>query len=376
MSDDIVKPNPIRDSTNKLKLSVFAVNAKGGSFTYHPDRFSGKWPDIAKLAVMADDMGIEGFVSASRWRAFGGPGHYSGDAMETFTWAGAVAAITKRISIISTFPMALLNPAFVAKAEATVDLISDGRAGMNLVCGWFLPEFDLFGVEMQEHGDRYDYADQWMEVFDKLWESSDAFSLTNDYFHLKDAVSQPRPVQSRPLLMNAGGSPRGRQFAAQHAEVAFTIHDDPDPQAVKARVADYREEARRRYGKEIQIWLSAYVVQKDTTAEADAYAHDFIVTHGDDVAVAELIETNIPNAKTLPPEKMATMGYSFKAGYGAYPLVGTADGIAQRMIELSEAGVDGLMLIWLDYEDGLKKFAADVLPTIEAAELRAPATPA
>jgi alkanesulfonate monooxygenase SsuD/methylene tetrahydromethanopterin reductase-like flavin-dependent oxidoreductase (luciferase family) len=374
MADNIVKPNPIRDSTNKLKLSIFGVNGKGAAFTHHPDRFDGDWDAIARLAVKADRLGVEGFVSASRWRAFGGDGHYSGDFMETFAWAGAIAAITEHISIISTFPMSLINPAFVAKAEATVDIISKGRAGMNLVCGWFPPEFDLFGVEMKEHNDRYGYSDQWMEVFDKLWSSENGFDVKNDYFEVKNAMSQPRPLQSRPVLLNAGGSARGRQFAAQHAEVAFTIPDDPDPRAVKARVVEYRKEARQKFGKDIQIWLSAYVVQKDTTAEAVAYAQDYIVTQGDDAAVLDLIEANIPNAKTMPPERLAEMSYEFKAGYGGYPLVGSASDIAKRMMELSEAGVDGLMLTWLDYEDGLDKLASDVLPKLEAAGLRAPAS--
>lgn len=373
MDDDSIKPNPIRDSANKLKLSVFAANGSGGAFTFHPDRFSGDWDAIARLAKKADELGLEGFVSASRWRAFGRGGHYSGDIMETLTWAGAVAAITERISVISTVAVSLINPAFVAKAEATIDLISRGRAGMNLVCGWFQPEFDLFGIELKEHSDRYAYGDDWMEVFDKLWTSTEEFNLQNESFHVKDAISQPRPLQSRPVLLNAGGSPRGRKFAAQHAEVAFTIPDDPDPLAVKERVAEYREDARRMFGKEIQIWLSAYVVQKDTTTEAEAYAHDYIVTQGDDVAVMEMINANIPNSQTMRPGRLAEMAYEFKAGYGAYPLVGSASDIAKRIGELSDAGVDGLMLLWLDYEDGLVRFATDVLPRLEEAGLRAPA---
>ncbi|WP_394619687.1 LLM class flavin-dependent oxidoreductase [Lentzea sp. JNUCC 0626] len=367
-----VKPNPIRDSANKLKLSIFGVNGTGGSFTHHPDRFSGDWDAITRLARRADEIGIEGFVSAARWIAFGGDNHYSGDYHETFAWAGAIAAITEKISIISTFQMGLISPAFVAKAEATVDIISNGRAGLNLVCGWYPPEFDLFGLELREHADRYDYSDSWMEVFDKLWSSDESFALKNEHFDLAHAMSQPRPLQSRPVLMNAGGSPRGREFAGRHADVAFTIPDDPDPKAVKARVEEYREEARQKFGKEIQIWLSAYVVQKDTTEEAEAYALDYIVTQGDDRAVRDMIEANIPNSKTMPDDAIKEMSYEFKAGYGGYPLVGSSDDIARRMIELSEAGVDGLMLIWLDYEGGLEKFAAEVLPQLEKAGLRAP----
>ena len=71
---------------------------------------------------MAEELGFEAFVSAAHWKSFGGDGHYSGDLMETFTWAGAVAAVTKRIGIISTLHVTLIHPVFAAKAEATVDL--------------------------------------------------------------------------------------------------------------------------------------------------------------------------------------------------------------------------------------------------------------
>jgi alkanesulfonate monooxygenase SsuD/methylene tetrahydromethanopterin reductase-like flavin-dependent oxidoreductase (luciferase family) len=129
------KSNPIRDSKNRVKLGVFATNGNGAAFTFHPDRFKCTWEANTRLAQKAEKLGFEGFVSAAHWKAFGGDDHYSGDLMETFTWAGAVAAVTERIGIISTVHVTLNHPVFVAKAEATVDLISNGRAGMNLVLG-------------------------------------------------------------------------------------------------------------------------------------------------------------------------------------------------------------------------------------------------
>ncbi|WP_434533181.1 LLM class flavin-dependent oxidoreductase [Amycolatopsis carbonis] len=120
MDENVVKPNPIRDSANKLKLSIFGMNGGGASFTFHPDRFSGDCEATARLAKRADELGIEGFVSASRWHPFGGDGHYSGDVMETLSWAGAVASITERISVISTVPITLVNPAFVGVRQTVV----------------------------------------------------------------------------------------------------------------------------------------------------------------------------------------------------------------------------------------------------------------
>ena len=156
MSDQpIRKSNPIRDSKNRIKLGVFGINGNGAAFTFHPDRFKCTWDANVRLAQKAEKLGLEGFVSAAHWKSFGGDNHYSGDLMETFAWAGGIAAVTERIGIISTIHVTLIHPVFAAKAEATVDLISKGRAGLNLVLGWYPPDMQLWGLDVKEHGDRF-----------------------------------------------------------------------------------------------------------------------------------------------------------------------------------------------------------------------------
>lgn len=363
--------NPLRNS-NRLKLGVFGTNGPGASFTNHPDRFSNSWDKNVRLAQLADSLGLESFVSASRWKAFSRDGHYSGDLWETFTWAAGIAAVTKRICVMSTVHVTIVNPILAAKSTVTVDLISNGRMGLNLVCGWYPAEIEMFGNAIQTHGDRYDLADEWIDVFDRLWSEKKSFDYDGDYYQLKGAITQPRPVQSRPILMNAGGSPRGRDFAAEHCDVAFIIPQIPTPEAVRGQVEQYRTLAREKFGKEIQIWMSSYVVQRDSKAEAEAYVQDYVVTQGDDVGVGAFIENNVPNAKTIPDGAIAQMSFAIKAGYGGFPLVGTADDIVATLAALSEAGVDGVLLTWLDYESGLASFAREVLPALEDKGLRAP----
>lgn len=366
------KPNPVRDSKNKVKLAVFAINGQGAAFTFHPDRFDGSWDANVRLAKMADKLGFEAFVSAAHWKSFGGDGHYSGDLMETFTWAGGIAAVTEQIAPISTVHLTLNNPVFVAKAEATVDLISNGRAGMNLVLGWYKPEMDMFGYELPEHSDRFQLAEEWIEVFDRLWAGEPAFDFKGEHYNLKGLFNQPSGVQKRPVLLNAGASPRGREFAAQHCDIAFVNARDRDPAAIRDHVRAYREEARTKFGREVEIWMSAYVILRDTMEEAKAYAHDYIVTHGDDVAVQNLIHHNFADSDKMPPEAREKLAYALKAGFGGYPLLGTADDIAGRFTALSESGVDGFLLTWLDYEGGLARFGQEVLPRMAKAGLRLP----
>ena len=364
--------NPIRDSKNRIKLGVFGINGNGAAFTFHPDRFKCTWPANVRLAQKAEALGFEAFVSAAHWKSFGGDDHYSGDLMETFTWAGAVAAVTERIGIISTVHVTVNHPVFVAKAEATVDLVSNGRAGMNLVLGWYPPDMQLFGYEVKEHSDRFELADEWIEVFDRLWSGRKSFDYKGKNYDLKGAFSQPHGVQARPVLLNAGRSPRGREFAAKHCDIAFVSAHNPAPAAIKKQVEDYRNDARTKFGKEIQIWMSAYVVLRDTMAEAKAYAHDYIVTQGDDAAVETLIKHNAVDTKSMPPDAVEKLAYAFKAGFAGYPLVGDAEHILGLFADLSEAGVDGFLLTWLDYEGGLDRFGREMLPRLETAGLRVP----
>jgi FMNH2-dependent dimethyl sulfone monooxygenase len=366
------KSNPIRDSKNPIKLGVFGINGNGAAFTFHPDRYQCTWDSNVRLAKMAENLGFEAFVSAAHWKSFGGDGHYSGDLMETFAWAGAVAAVTERIGIISTLHVTLIHPVFAAKAEATVDLISNGRAGMNLVLGWYPPDLQLFGVELKGHDDRFEVAEEWMEVFDRLWAGKESFNFQGKHFNLKDAFNQPRGVQPRPALLNAGRSPRGREFAAKHCDIAFVSAHNPAPDAIKKQVEEYRNDARTKFNKDIQIWMSAYVVLKDTMQEAQDYAHDYIVTQGDDAPVQTIIKNNAIDTKAMPPEAAAKLGYALKAGFAGYPLVGDADHITELFSNLSDSGVDGFLLTWLDYEGGLARFGREVLPRLEKKGLRAP----
>lgn len=369
------KPNPLHN-TNKLKLGIFSTNGSGAAFTNHPDRFTPTWDNNVRIAQLADRMGLEAFVPFARWKSFAGDGHYSGSTMETFTWAAGLAALTSQICVMSTVHVSVFHPLVAAKSSATIDLISNGRLGLNLVCGWYRPEIEMFGNGMNTHEDRYGLADEWVRIVDRLWTEKTSFDFDGRFYQLKGAVSEPKPVQVRPVLMNAGGSERGREFAAEHCDLAFILAFDTRPEAVKTQVDQYRELARDKYAKDIQIWMASYVVQRDSLAEAQAYVEDYAVTQGDEPGVEGFITNNIANAKTVPDGVLEKMRFAIKAGVGGYPLIGTAEDIAASLAALSEVGVDGILLTWLDYEGGLKNFGEHVMPRLEQAGLRAPAPPA
>jgi alkanesulfonate monooxygenase SsuD/methylene tetrahydromethanopterin reductase-like flavin-dependent oxidoreductase (luciferase family) len=139
----------------------------------------------------------------------------------------------------------------------------------------------------------------------------------------------------------------------------------------RAQVALYRDLAAREYGRTVQLWSSAYVIQRDTEAEARAY-EDYLLENADQERLAHWNRMNRENSKSLSEEQRQSMKRRFVAGVGGYPLVGTPEMIVERLRELSAAGLNGLVLTWIDVENGMDRFIAEVLPLIEQAGLRKP----
>lgn len=369
--------NPL-SGANRFKLGLFCTNGRGASQTLVPEAHTTSWDLSLRTARAADAAGLEAVVPFARWKGYpeNRPGHSSGVVMDPFTWAAGIAAATEHIGVFATSHAPTIHPIVAAKQAATVDLISGGRFALNVVGGWNRPELEMFGAPLREHDERYDHLAEWLEVLRRLWTEQEEFDHHGRFFDVVGGVSQPKPVQNRIPIMNAGGSPRGMRFAAEHADLCFVIVTSDDAAGVREQVDAYKRTAREQYGREVQVWTHTVVVQRDTQAEADAYLHRFSVEHEDTESVDAWMRLQGANAQVVPPEVLTPMRQRFAAGAGGFPLVGTADTIARRLEVLSEGGIDGALLTWVDYDEGLAAFAADVLPLLESAGLRAPFRPA
>ena len=188
---------------NPFKLGIFSANADGGlTLTTVPERWQARWSDIAKLCRMADEAGIEFFLPIARWKGFGGATNSREHSFETFTFAAALAAITSRIGIFSSIHVPMIHPVYAAKALATVDHVSNGRAGLNIVAGWNPDEFAMFGIHAE--AERYAQALEWYEVISRIYAEDAPFDFTGKYYQLKNVSGKPLPVQQpRPVTFNA-----------------------------------------------------------------------------------------------------------------------------------------------------------------------------
>jgi FMN-dependent oxidoreductase (nitrilotriacetate monooxygenase family) len=165
-------------------------------------------------------------------------------SLEPLTLLGALARETTTLGLIATASTSYNEPYALARRFATLDLLSNGRAGWNIVTS-FMPQVaqNFGGAALPGHDDRYRRAQEFLEVVDDLWKSwpadivkpdpatglylSQAVLPTIDHhgesFQVRGPLNVPRSPQGRPLLVQAGTSPAGLDFAGRWAEVLFTI---------------------------------------------------------------------------------------------------------------------------------------------------------
>jgi alkanesulfonate monooxygenase SsuD/methylene tetrahydromethanopterin reductase-like flavin-dependent oxidoreductase (luciferase family) len=358
---------------NRLKLGTFGLNVDGAcAITTIDGVFRPTWDNVLELTGAADAAGFEALVPVARWRGFGGETNFNGACFETFTWAAGVGASTRRASVFATSHVPTIHPIVAAKQATTIDHISRGRFALNVVCGWFEPELEMFGAAVMDHDDRYAYAAEWLDVLKLLWTSTNGFDFAGRFFTIKRGFHEPKPIQAPFLpIMNAGGSGVGRHFAAKNCDMLFVHVKGDDIGAARRDIEEVRELAAS-YGRDLQVWVNCYCVIDDTDAKALAFRDWYVNEKGDWTAVDNLVRSLGLQTGVLPKEMLEAAKYHFIAGWGGYPLVGEPRRIADEMAKLAEVGADGLLLSWPRYSEGLQRFIADVLPQLEASGLREP----
>ena len=364
---------------NTFKLGVFSANCDGGlTMSRAAERWQANWDDIVAMTRIADDAGIEFILPVAKWRGYQGEANVYGKSFETLTHGAALSALTKRIAIFCTVHVPLVTPAFAAKALATIDHVSHGRAGLNIVCGWNQAEFDLHGVTI-EPDTRYDHGLEWFRIWSKLLQGGPEFDWDGAFFKLKKLQTDPLSLQRPwPPVMSAGFSPRGRDFAARAADVLFLNVTELDQ--VPALLSDVNEHMQR-HNRTIAVYTMAHVVCRPTRKEAEDYfyyfAEEMADTAAHDYYWRNRGTTVQAGNQTIvrPMENRFTRAGkgAFAGAYpGSYPFVGSPDEVAEEMARMSASGLAGCTVAFVDYLKELPYFVQEVLPRLERLGLRLP----
>lgn len=360
-------------STRRLKLGTFQTNLDSGCVMSELDgRLDITWANTVALARLAEDMEFEALVPVARWQGWGGKTNPQGPGFEAYTWAAGIAASVPKVGVVSTSHITINHPIIAAKQSAAIDHISDGRFILNVVTGWVQPEIEMFGQPMLGHEDRYACAEEWLAIIKRLWTEDETFDHEGRFFKIKKGYLAPKPIQyPYPAIMNAGASELGRHYAVKNCDLVFTVIRTGGLEECTRHVQAYHALARE-YGRDIKVWTLVNIVQGETEKEARDFYNYYVHQQGDWAAAKNMVEifSLEANKRNVPPERMRPLQEAFIQGWGGLPVVGTRDQVVDTLATLSKAGLDGLLVAFPRYEEGMRDFRDKTYPLLKQAGLR------
>lgn len=352
---------------NAFRLGLFSANCSNGlTMTKAPVRWTASWDNNVAAAKLADAAGLEFLLPVGRWKGYRGETNTQGESFETITWATGLLAATQELSVFGTVHMALIHPVFAAKQIATADHVGRGRFGLNVVAGWNEAEFDMFGAELLPHDERYAFAEEWVGICKRIWTDAEPFDFAGRYFTLKEVQGLPKPYNGRaPLIMSAGSSSAGRDFALRHVDCLFMIIDTLEK--LPADLAALRAGA----GRPVRVFASGHLVCRATRQEAEDFYH-YVVDEMGDWQAADYAAKAREQGQSLPKERLQAIKRRFVGGCGTYGVVGSYDDVVEAFAWMSEAGLEGMAIGLVNYIDEFPLLRDEVLPRLERRGLRRP----
>lgn len=363
-----------------LLLGLF-LNLQDIHFSDLPTSSTWTFDYNAEVVRRADELGFEIAFSRTQWLPKGG---YDGEAsLDSFTALGAMAAITKNILLISTIHVLYgpWHPLHLAKIGATLDHISKGRWGINVVTGHRAVEHEMFGWQRIEHDKRYEMADELLDVLHRLWSDDENYSYDGKLnpWRLSNAFITPKPLYGRPVLVNATGSPAGIDFAAKHSDLIFITspggsHIDSALETLPAHIATVKARARA-LGREVKTLINPIIISRDTEAEAQAYANAILAqkpdlkgpafgAHGKGTNQGYDSDAHAWRGRTDSSQKQG-LGLG-----GNIEIIGSPEHVVDKIAALHAIGIDGLQINFYDFRADFDQFEEKILPLLKARGLR------
>lgn len=344
-------------------LGVFLPIANGGwILSSTAPRLDGSFEYNAQVAKLADETGFDFIMSMAKWRGYGGATQHWRYSLDSQMTMAALAALTSRVKVWATVHTLLQNPAVTAKMIATLDRISGGRAGLNVVTGSYRGEFEQMHAWRKEldHDQRYDLAEEWVQVIKRLW-TEEQVTYQGRFFTMEDCQSDPKP-QRAPFLICAGTSERGVRFTATQTDALFaTGRDDEELRRISLDAKAMAREA----GRSLRTYTMMTLVIGETDADARAQ-EDHLRTGFDAEACLGMMRAYGFLDAEMGQENAFVQ--SARSAFMSPRLVGSPETVAARLIELIDGcGLDGIMLVFPDYLAAMPVFAREIMPKIRNA---------
>ena len=209
-------------------------------------------------------------MSMIKLHGFGGPSQYWDHNLESFTLMAGLASVTNRIQLISTCAVLTMPPAITARMAVTIDSISHGRFGVNIVSGWQRREYTQMGLwpGAEHYRRRYEYCIEYVTIMKELWATGHS-NFKGEFFQMDDCRCSPLPTAKIPIVC-AAQSDAGTRFAAVYADYNFCVSFGINTPAAVAPSVARLVEATRESGRDCGALILIMVIADETDAAAMA----------------------------------------------------------------------------------------------------------
>jgi len=339
-----------------VDLGVFLpVTNNGWIISKNSPQFMPSFALNRDISQLAERLGFRYVFSMAKWRGFGGATDFWKYSIESTTLMTGLAASVPTLRLIASVAPALIHPAVFAKMAATMDDVTGGRLGINIVSAGNPGEYTQMGLYPENFEDfRYDYTEEWLTLVKRLW-SEDRVTHAGRFFTLDDCESWPKPVQEAVPIVCATSSERGYQFIADHCTDGFFGGTSLDVK--KARSLRIKEIAGQQ-GRTVRTHTLIMLIQGDSDRDARR-----IYDHYQAGADLEAIASVYGKRRDGNSERFAHE--DTRLFYGGLPFVGGPESAAAMIEELAVDGrLDGMMFVFPDFIDGLGRFGEAVMPIL------------
>ena len=341
---------------NYLRFGVFIPIANNGWIISTAYQYMPSFELNKEITVRAESYGFDFAFSMVKWRGYGGKIEHWDYALESFTLMASLAAVTSKIELYASIAIPTIHPAVVPKMAVTIDDISKGRFGINIVSGWNKLEYSQMGLLADEAylSYRYDYATEYVQILKMLWEKGRA-TYKGRFFQLDDCVCQPKPSREIPIVC-AGQSERGISFTSEMGNYNFVLGNIEEVGMLNTRL----KEKARNYGRKVSTYALFTVVSDKTDESAQARAQ--MLVDGADITAIQSW------GGALATDKEGGMAKKMQAEtfMGIPTIIGSYTTVASYLDQLaSNTTADGVLFTFPNFVEDITTFAEKVIPLLQ-----------
>jgi dimethylsulfone monooxygenase len=317
------------------------------------EEMEASWDYVKRLAQRSEEIGFDlSLIAELNLNDIKGVDAPSLDAWST---AAALTAVTNTLELMVAVRPTFHNPALLAKQAANIDRMGGGgRLSLNVVSSWWAGEAKKYGVQFDEHDDRYARTAEWLEIVDRLWKE-DHFSYSGDYYKIEDAVMQPKPVK-KPIIYAGGESEKAKDTIARLCD-AYVMHGDV-PEKVKAKIDDMERRREKLNLPQMIYGVAGYTIVRNSEQEVKKEIERIM-----DVKQSAAGYGNYQDwlANTKLEQQVSLEDYSVSNRGLRSSLTGTPSQVADRIGEFEKAGVDLLLLQCSPQLEEMERFSEAVI---------------